>query len=228
MAYGISGATAWNSIEGTAPGGRFRTVESEVSSNSLPLWITMLDSPSRILQFARVAVDKLEGKGIVCTEPVEWLRMPNRASAVTKMTITPSSSTSPSTGASPSSSDPTLGGRPSSAGKASEQYHEARRGLHVQAFMLERSKVDGKPVYQALAELMRHHEVLWISTARGLSGYGEGRKMRGRGWFGKQMDVPITMHIVDVREKLEPLLPEATRLVGGEALLTVTEVALHN
>lgn len=201
MAHDIQGATVWNSIEGASGNGRFRTVENEVSSNDLPVWITLMDSGEHSRLFIHAANEMLRDKGILCSGPVHWVTVQSAGGGGNSLKDRHSMPVSETVG---------------------------QPGLHLQVFMREDAFVNGKPVYQAVAELMRHHGVLWTSTTRGLAGYGEGRKVRGRKWFGVRGDIPITMHVVDKREKLAALLPELEACIAQNALLIASEVTLHS
>lgn len=194
IGMGLRGATAWTNVEGLNLRGDWLSVENEVASNALPVWISLFDGHANIHRFLRSAAGMLRGQGVVCTQSVGWLN----------------------------GQSPALGTRAEEGGRRMA----GDAGIHVEVFMLEGAKVDGKPVYQAIAELLRGHHVLWVSTARGLAGYGEGRKVRGRRWFGRP-EAPVTMHIVDKAEVLRPILPLLVNLVGNHALIIATEASLH-
>ncbi|OFW81189.1 MAG: hypothetical protein A2201_13945 [Alicyclobacillus sp. RIFOXYA1_FULL_53_8] len=98
------------------------------------------------------------------------------------------------------------------------------QGIQVTIYTLDTNKVHGKLVYQAVAEYLRHRDVLWVATMRGLGGFGEGREIRESGWFRKQ-DTPIMMVVVDKAEKISPLLGGLVELVGNQGTVVRTEVS---
>lgn len=200
LALGMSGGTVSSQVEGSHRRATFRTVESEVSSNELPVWLEFVVDGAAVSPFLRKASALLQDRGIVVCEEVQtWGRQPSLRA----------------------SSSESKGGQRT----MSEAMRTVQNGLQVQIYTLEGNKIEGKPVYQAVAEFLRARDICWISTARGLCGFGDSRQIRKAGWFVKKDEVPIVMTVLDVTERLEPHLPELAELVGDAALISATPVA---
>lgn len=173
--------------------GGARSVASEVGSNTLPMWLELMDDSGTCIQsFLRTTQTLLAGDGIaVCEE-----RQVGRTGPLTQI----------------------------AGGRASALETWMREGLEVRIYTLEGSKIDGEPVYQAIASFLRAKEVCWTSTVRGVTGFGASRRIRRPKWFLSRGDVPIVITVLDLRERLEPLLPDLAKRVGDTALISAQPV----
>ncbi|MCL6548312.1 MAG: DUF190 domain-containing protein [Alicyclobacillus sp.] len=268
MAFGVRGCTVCRSIEGGASDRTFRSVENEVASNELPIWMELADDRSVLSPWLPRAKERLQDDGIVVVEQMAWSSSPGRGRLPAEGTVasTPERGRAPAvTGRELAKADgigmPKAAGRdaftaaksggPKAAGEAGGVPGDAgvaegkRRmaaasgtgevvsgaslpGIHVQVYTLERNRVNGKPVYQAVAEFLRGRQVLWMSTSRGVCGFGERRALHRPRWWFQRSDAPVVMHIVDEAERLSVCLPELARLVGGEALIVSSPVELYH
>ncbi|MBX5436480.1 MAG: DUF190 domain-containing protein [Alicyclobacillaceae bacterium] len=205
---GVRECTVSGSIEGGRADRLFRSVESEVGSNELPVWLEAVDEAPVVHRWLPRLQAQLGSDGIVVVEAMmRWTPPGARPGTTAKE------------------------GRDTAAARmpehSSPEYGSAVRGLHVQLFTLESRRVNGKPVYQAVAEFLRRRRVLWMSTSRGLCGFAEGRLHYARkGWFSRS-DAPVVMHIVDREDVLAACLPELVSLVDGRALLVSAPVELY-
>lgn len=194
MRAGLSGGTVLTQVEGGRRAGRYRSVESEVQSNDLPLWLEFVDDTGRWPQFLEDAKRTIGRSGIIVAHDVDRLRTGPREER--KQVIRHTDTFADRT----------------------------RTGLQVQIYTLEGNKVDGRPVYQKAAEFLRARNIFWISTARGLCGFGDGRRIHKARWFSRTSDIPIVMTVVDFRDQLEPHIEDLAALVGDQGIVSVTDV----
>ncbi|WP_067925622.1 DUF190 domain-containing protein [Alicyclobacillus shizuokensis] len=67
-AGGLTGATVWRGVEGGHARGAFRSVESEVASNELPLLLDFVAHPQRLLPWLPRAAKLVGGHGVMVME----------------------------------------------------------------------------------------------------------------------------------------------------------------
>ncbi|MCF8566373.1 DUF190 domain-containing protein [Alicyclobacillus tolerans] len=208
---GIRGATVWRAIEGGRSRGAFRSVESEVASNELPLWLEFVDSKSKLENWIREVRPKLQQHGIAVLDTHIQCGVPQEGAGGATMDEVSNKAGKPRREA---------GQTPNEGGDT--------EGLQVQVYTLEKNKVNGKPVYQAVAELMRHRGIVWVSTVRGVTGYGENRTLYQANWLGRRDDVPVMVTIVDQRDALSSCLPDLVKLVGDAGFVVSSPVSWHH
>jgi PII-like signaling protein len=201
---GVRGGTAWGAVEGSKSSRTFRTVESEVTSNELPVLMEFVDTLDVLEPFIHGCQKRLGEKGVMVVELGQawWHARRGGDNNVNPQERPSSGQTEPLSGA---------------------QYD----GLQVQIFTLEQNQIDGRPVYQAVAEFLRNRGILWISTARGIAGFGEQRKMRQRRWWMQRSDVPVVMTILDKVDRLEACLPELAEYLGDQGFVVSKPVVWH-
>ncbi|WP_083520693.1 DUF190 domain-containing protein [Alicyclobacillus kakegawensis] len=68
-AGGLMGATVWRGVEGGHARGAFRSVESEVASNELPLLLDFVAHPQRLRPWLPRAAKLVGGYGVMVMEP---------------------------------------------------------------------------------------------------------------------------------------------------------------
>ena len=205
----LQGGTVWGTVEGSRAARTFRTVESEVISNELPVWLEFVDTLARLEQWVPVCRQKLGNRGVMAMESgAVWppARLTVKEGPLVKV-------------------DTRVDGKPA---QPARQTTPPDDGLQVQVFTLEGNQIKGKPVYQAVAELVRKRGVLWISTTRGISGFGELRRMHRPTWWFRRTDIPIVMTILDRASSLEPILEELVEFVGDEGFLVSKPVDWHH
>ncbi len=197
---GVRGGTAWGTVEGSRSSRTFKTVESEVTSNELPVLMEFVDTLAVLEPFIPRCQKRIGQKGVMVVELGQAWWHARRGG---------DNSVNPEE-------------KPIS-GRTNPQYD----GLQVQIFTLEQNQIDGRPVYQAVAEFLRNRGILWISTARGITGFGELRKVHKRSWWMRKSDVPVVMTILDKVERLEVCLPELAEYIGDQGFVVSKPVVWH-
>jgi PII-like signaling protein len=87
----------------------------------------------------------------------------------------------------------------------------------------ERDKYHGKPLYQAVVELLRARHYAGATVFRGISGFGATARLHTDRIEVLSLDLPIVIECVDTEEKIQSILPEIDAMIGG-GLITLERV----
>ena len=215
LSYGLSGATVLRAIEGGNHKRVFRSIESEVASNELPVWLQFISSTGEGYSWAASLANLVSDKGVVVlSEHLDFTS--GNSPQITH-------SNRAGEGESLASEVPAQESSPQVTSHRTARDDASYPGLQVSIYTLEKNKVNGKPVYQAVAEYLRRHDTAWVATMRGVYGYGEDRLVRFNGWFHRE-DTPVMMIVVDEESKLAPLVSGLIALVGSQAVVVTASV----
>ncbi len=84
-------------------------------------------------------------------------------------------------------------------------------------------QVGGKRLEPLIIDFLVKHHVAGATVWTGVDGFGK----RGKSTLhieGIAVNMPLIIDVIDVKEKLEPLLPELKSLVGDNGLISITDV----
>jgi uncharacterized protein len=81
----------------------------------------------------------------------------------------------------------------------------------------------GQPLYGAVVRLCRERGVAGVTVVRCAEGYGSHQHLHTSRLLELNENVPVRVEIVDLAERIDPLLPALEKLVG-EGLITVSKV----
>jgi PII-like signaling protein len=209
MKAGIRGGTTSGSVEGSRSTRTFRTVESEVGSNALPVFIEFVDNAEVLERWIPQCKRRIQDCGVIVVEGGQsWGSAGQGATEPWGgLSVTVEHTREPRV---QSSSRPDY------------------NGLQVQIYTLEQNTIHGKPVYQAVAELLRDRGILWISTTRGVAGFGAQRRIHQAHWLFRRNDVPVVVTVLDKVEKLDGCLAELVAFVGDSAFVVSKPVVWHH
>jgi uncharacterized protein len=79
----------------------------------------------------------------------------------------------------------------------------------------ERDKWKGKPLYQAITELLRAKHYAGCTVTRAIMGFGASSKVHSDRIEVLSLDLPIVIECVDTQEKIDGILPELDQMIGG-------------
>jgi uncharacterized protein len=79
----------------------------------------------------------------------------------------------------------------------------------------ERDKYHGKPLYQAIVELLRARHCAGATVLRAVMGFGASARLRTDRVELLSLDLPIVVECVETEEKIASLLPELDAMIGG-------------
>lgn len=81
----------------------------------------------------------------------------------------------------------------------------------------------GRPLYSAIVELCRDRGISGATVIRCTEGYGAGGHIHSTRLLELSENLPICIEIVDVAERIDPLLAELGTMIG-EGLVTVSHI----
>jgi PII-like signaling protein len=79
----------------------------------------------------------------------------------------------------------------------------------------ERDKCDGKPLYEAIVHLLRQRGLAGATVFRGIMGFGASAGIHTEKVLRLSLDLPIVVECVETEEKIQAVLPELDRMIGG-------------
>ncbi|MCS6850509.1 MAG: DUF190 domain-containing protein [Gemmataceae bacterium] len=81
----------------------------------------------------------------------------------------------------------------------------------------------GRPLYSAVVEFCRSKGIAGATVTRAFEGYGAGHQLHKPKLLAWAENLPVRIEIIDLAERLEPVLPELCGMIG-EGLLTLSDV----
>lgn len=79
----------------------------------------------------------------------------------------------------------------------------------------ERDKWKGKPLYQAITQLLRAKHYAGCTVVRAIMGFGASSKVHSDRIEVLSLDLPIVIECVETEEKIDAILPELDQMIGG-------------
>lgn len=87
----------------------------------------------------------------------------------------------------------------------------------------ERDKFHGKPLYQAIVELLRQRHFAGATVFRAIMGFGASSRLHTDHFLELSVDLPIVVECVETQENVDAVLPELDPMIGG-GLITLERV----
>jgi uncharacterized protein len=81
----------------------------------------------------------------------------------------------------------------------------------------------GKPLYQAIVELLRSEKFSGVTVLRGVGGYGGSSVYHTEKVLRLSQDLPIIIEVVEYTDRIEQILPQLDSMVEG-GLITLEKV----
>lgn len=101
-----------------------------------------------------------------------------------------------------------------------EQHTDARL---LRIFIGESDTYDGRPLYQAIVELLRREGLAGATALRGIEGFGKSSRLHTAHILRLSEDLPIVIECVDTRQNIEAILPGLDAMIG-DGLVTMEPV----
>lgn len=79
----------------------------------------------------------------------------------------------------------------------------------------ERDKYHGKPLYEAIVELLRARHYAGATVMRAVMGFGATAHLRTDRIEVLSLDLPIVVECVETEEKITAILPEIDQMIDG-------------
>ncbi len=87
--------------------------------------------------------------------------------------------------------------------------------LLVRIYIGESDHHEGKPLYDAIVQLMRERGIRGVSVFRGIEGYGRSSRVHTTRILALSEDLPILVEAVDEADRIRAVLPELEPMIGG-------------
>jgi hypothetical protein len=87
----------------------------------------------------------------------------------------------------------------------------------------ESDKWHGKPLYEAIVEMLRKESFSGVTVLRGVAGYGGSSVYHTDKILRLSQDLPIILEVVETTERIEQILPRLDGMVEG-GLITLEKV----
>jgi uncharacterized protein len=81
----------------------------------------------------------------------------------------------------------------------------------------------GKPLYEAIVELLRKENFSGATVLRGVGGYGSSSVYHTEKVLRLSQDLPIVIEVIESTERIEQILPQLDQMIGG-GLVTLEKV----
>ena len=95
--------------------------------------------------------------------------------------------------------------------------------LLVRIYVGEADHHDGKPLYQAIVELLRARGLAGATVLRGIEGFGANARLHTTRLLRLSEDLPVLIEAVDAEDRIRAVLPELDEMVG-DGLITLEKV----
>jgi PII-like signaling protein len=79
----------------------------------------------------------------------------------------------------------------------------------------ERDKFGGKPLHAAIVELLRARKYAGATVLRAIMGFGASSTLHTDRIEVLSLDLPIVIECVETQERIDAILPEIDRMMGG-------------
>jgi len=96
-------------------------------------------------------------------------------------------------------------------------------GLLARIYIGESDTWHGRPLYEAIVQLLRERGLAGATVIRGIEGFGAKQHLHTTRILSLSQDLPVLIEIVDQEERLRAILPELDSMVG-DGLITVERV----
>ena len=73
----------------------------------------------------------------------------------------------------------------------------------------------GKPLYDAIVELLRAEKFSGATVLRGVGGFGSSSVYHTEKIMRLSQDLPIVIEVIENAERIEKMLPDLDQMIGG-------------
>jgi PII-like signaling protein len=98
-------------------------------------------------------------------------------------------------------------------------------GLLVRIYIGESDHWHGRPLFQAIVELLRERKIAGATVIRGIEGFGARSHLHTTRILRLSEDLPVLIEVVDEETRLRAILPELDAMVG-DGLITAERVEI--
>lgn len=95
--------------------------------------------------------------------------------------------------------------------------------LLVRIYIGEADHHGGKPLYQAIVELLRARGLAGATVLHGIEGFGANARLHTTRLLRLSEDLPLLIEVVDQEDRVRAILPELDQMIG-DGLITLEKV----
>jgi len=96
----------------------------------------------------------------------------------------------------------------------------------LRIFIGESDTHDGRPLYQAIVEVLRREGLAGATVLRGIEGFGKSSRLHTAHILRLSEDLPIVIECVDTTDRIEEMLPVLDQMIG-DGLVTLERVQIR-
>jgi PII-like signaling protein len=101
-----------------------------------------------------------------------------------------------------------------------------KAGRLLRIFVNERDVWQGRPLYGAIVEMLKHERVAGASVFRGVEGFGAHREIHAAKVWSFAEKLPVLIEVVDEAATIEALVPRLEAMIA-EGTMTLERVEYH-
>ncbi len=98
-------------------------------------------------------------------------------------------------------------------------------GKWLRVYIGETDRWHGRPLFQAIVEVLRREGIAGATVLRGIEGFGAHSRIHTARVLRLSEDLPVVIDVVDSAERIERVLPLLDEMVN-EGLITITDVEI--
>jgi len=96
----------------------------------------------------------------------------------------------------------------------------------LRIFIGESDTHEGRPLHQAIVEVLRESHLAGATVLRGIGGFGKSSRLHTAHILRLSEDLPIVIECVDATDKIEAILPTLDAMIG-DGLVTLERVEVR-
>lgn len=97
------------------------------------------------------------------------------------------------------------------------------QGRELRIYLGESDHYGGKPLYQAIVQMMKKEGLAGVTVIRGIEGFGANSRIHTANILRLSEDLPMVIVTVDSQSKIDKVLPRLNEMVT-EGLITIHDV----
>ncbi len=83
----------------------------------------------------------------------------------------------------------------------------------IKIYIREEDRVEGKPLYKKILEIVKEKNLSGVTIFRAIMGYGPSRKIRAMSFLDIGANLPILIEVIENKENAERFLQEIKHLI---------------
>ncbi len=99
------------------------------------------------------------------------------------------------------------------------------QGELLRVFIGESDRWHGKPLYEAIVQLIRSEGLAGATVLRGIEGFGADSRIHTSRILRLSEDLPVVIEIVDTAERIRGILPQLDEMIS-EGMVTLEKVRI--